>query len=207
MNIFNQLFNTTVGGISMGGVLAAMGLFIVALVYLYNSLVRKRIRTEEAWGDIDVQLKRRYDLIPNLVETVKGYAKHEKETLEAVMKARSQATAINVDASKITSENMQALSSAQSGLTGALGKLFAVAEAYPDLKANQNFLELQRDLVDTEDKIQASRRFFNNTVKEYNTAVDTFPSNIIARMFKFEKKDFFQLAENDPAKERVDVKF
>jgi len=207
MNIFNQLFNTTVGGISTGGILAIGALIIVALVYLYNSLVKKRIRTEEAWGDIDVQLKRRYDLIPNLVETVKGYAKHEKETLEAVMKARSQATAINVDASKITSENMQALSSAQSGLTGALGKLFAVAEAYPDLKANQNFLELQRDLVDTEDKIQASRRFFNNTVKEYNTAVDTFPSNFIARMFKFEKKAFFQLAENDPAKERVDVKF
>ena len=191
----------------MGGVLAVGALIIIALVYLYNGLVRKRIRTEEAWGDIDVQLKRRYDLIPNLVETVKGYAKHERETLEAVMKARSQATAINVDASKITAENMQALSSAQSGLTGALGKLFAVAEAYPDLKANQNFLELQRDLVDTEDKIQAARRFFNNTVKEYNTAVDTFPSNIIANMFKFEKKAFFQLAENDPAKERVDVKF
>ena len=186
------------------GVILLMG---VILIYFYNSLVRRRVRTEEAWGDIDVQLKRRYDLIPNLVNAVKGYAKHEAETLEAVMTARSQATAINVDASDISPEQMATMASAQSGISGALGKLFAVAEAYPDLKANQNFIELQRDLVDTEDKIQASRRFFNSTIQEYNTAVEVFPSNIIANMFKFNKKEFFELEENDKAKEAVEVKF
>ena len=187
--------------------IGAVLLIGIILVIFYNSLVKRRVRTEEAWGDIDVQLKRRYDLIPNLVNAVKGYAKHEAETLEAVMTARSQATAINVDASDISPEQMATMASAQSGISGALGKLFAVAEAYPDLKANQNFIELQRDLVDTEDKIQASRRFFNSTIQEYNTAVEVFPSNIIANMFKFNKKEFFELEENDKAKEAVEVKF
>lgn len=187
--------------------IGAVLLIGIILVIFYNSLVKRRVRTEEAWGDIDVQLKRRYDLIPNLVNAVKGYAKHEAETLQAVMEARSQATAINVDASDISPEQMMAMASAQSGISGALGKLLAVAEAYPDLKANQNFIELQRDLVDTEDKIQASRRFFNSTIQEYNTVVEVFPSNIIANMFKFNKKEFFELEENDKAKEAVEVKF
>ena len=187
--------------------IGAVLLIGIILVIFYNSLVKRRVRTEEAWGDIDVQLKRRYDLIPNLVNAVKGYAKHEAETLQAVMEARSQATAINVDASDISPEQMMAMASAQTGISGALGKLLAVAEAYPDLKANQNFIELQRDLVDTEDKIQASRRFFNSTIQEYNTAVEVFPSNIIANMFKFNKKEFFELEENDKAKEAVEVKF
>ncbi|MCK5588737.1 MAG: LemA family protein [Candidatus Pacebacteria bacterium] len=187
--------------------IGAVLLIGIILVIFYNSLVKRRVRTEEAWGDIDVQLKRRYDLIPNLVNAVKGYAKHEAETLQAVMEARSQATAINVDASDISPEQMMAMASAQTGISGALGKLLAVAEAYPDLKANQNFIELQRDLVDTEDKIQASRRFFNSTIQEYNTTVEVFPSNIIASMFKFGKKEFFELEENDKAKEAVEVKF
>jgi len=179
----------------------------VILTGMYNSLVKKRIRTEEAWGDIDIQLKRRYDLIPNLVEIVKGYAKHEKETLDAVIEARAKATSINVDASNMTAENMAAMAGVEGGLSSALGKLMAISESYPDLKANANFMELQRDLVDTEDKIQASRRFFNATIQEFNTIVEVFPSNIVAKMFGFKKKEFFELDENDVAKDAVEVKF
>ncbi|MEA3323362.1 MAG: LemA family protein [Patescibacteria group bacterium] len=185
-------------------------LIIIALVIfvisIYNTLVKMRMRVNEGWSDIDVQLKRRYDLIPNLVETVKGYASHESETLEAVIEARSQATKIDVDIDNVTAEDMAAFSSAQQGLSGALGKLFALSENYPDLKANQNFLQLQSDLTDTEDKIQASRRFYNGTVRDYNTKVETVPSNIVAGMFKFTKREFFEV-NDEKERENVSVKF
>ncbi len=185
-------------------------LIIIALVIfvisIYNTLVKMRMRVNEGWSDIDVQLKRRYNLIPNLVETVKGYAKHESETLEAVIEARSQATKIDVDIDNVTAEDMAAFSSAQQGLSGALGKLFALSENYPDLKANQNFLQLQSDLTDTEDKIQASRRFYNGTVRDYNTKVETVPSNIVAGMFKFTKREFFEV-DDEEERENVSVKF
>jgi len=185
-------------------------LIIIALVIfvisIYNTLVKMRMRVNEGWSDIDVQLKRRYDLIPNLVETVKGYAKHESETLEAVIKARSKATEINVDVDNATAEDMATFASAQQGLSGALGKLFALSESYPDLKANQNFLQLQSDLTDTEDKIQASRRFYNGTVRDYNTKVETVPSNIIAGMFKFTKREFFEV-DDEKERKNVSVKF
>jgi LemA protein len=174
---------------------------------LYNKLVKLSVRVEEAWADIDVQLKRRYDLIPNLVETVKGYATHEKETLEAVLEARSKATAMNIDASNVTAEQMEAFAGAQSGLSGALGKLFAVAEQYPDLKANENFLELQREITDTEDKIQAARRFYNGVVRDLNTLVISFPTNLFAGMFGFGKKEFFNLDDKAEEKEPVKVSF
>ena len=207
MNIFESIFAFSIGGIGFGGVLIVFLLIIIFFIFLYNGLVKKRIRTEEAWGDIDVQLKRRYDLIPNLVEAVKGYVKHESETLRAVTEARTKAASVNIDVSKINPEQLTALSSAQSDLTGALTKLFAVAESYPDLKASQNFVELQRDLVDTENKIQAARRFYNTTIQTYNVAVDSFPSLIVAKMFNFIKKEFFELEENSPEKENVKVSF
>ncbi len=187
-------------------ILVVIGILIAMAIGIYNTLVKMRMRVDEAWSDIDVQLKRRYDLIPNLVETVKGYAKHESETLEAVMAARSKATAINIDANSATAENMAALATAQQGLSGALGKLFAVAENYPDLKANQNFLQLQNDLTDTEDKIQASRRFYNGTVRDYNTKVETVPSNIIASIFNFTKREFFEI-EDEAERKNVKVTF
>lgn len=167
------------------------------LLGVYNSLVRSRIRTEEAWSDIDVQLKRRYNLIPNLLETVKGYATHEKEVFEKVTNAR--AAAINAHGAKEQGQ-------AENMLSGALKSLFAVAEAYPDLKANQNFLELQRELTDTEDKIQAARRFYNGVVRDFNTLVQVFPNSLIAGMFNFKSRDFFEL-ENEAEKEPVAVKF
>ena len=179
---------------------------VVFAIVIYNTLVKLRMRVDEGWSDIDVQLKRRYDLIPNLVETVKGYAKHESETLEAVIQARSKATEINVDIDSATSEDMAAFASAQDGLSGALGKLFALSENYPDLKANQNFLELQNDLTDTEDKIQASRRFYNGTVRDYNIKVETIPSNIVANIFKFTKREFFEV-EDETQRENVKVTF
>ena len=165
----------------------------------YNGFVRLVNRTKEAWSDIDVQLKRRYDLIPNLVETVKGYATHEKEAFENVTKARSAAMGAEGAHDKAQAENM---------LSGALKSLFAVAEAYPDLKANQNFLELQRELSDTENKIQAARRFYNTNVRDLNTKVESFPPNVIANMFKFEQVEFFELEEGEAAaREPVKVKF
>lgn len=181
----------------IGGVLLFVILFVVLM---YNGLVRMRNRQQEAWSDIDVQLKRRYDLIPNLVSTVKGYAKHEQETLRAVTDMRTRALAADGVKEKGEAENM---------LSGALKTIFAVAENYPDLKASDNFVELQRELSDTENKIQSARRFYNNTVQDLNTAVQVFPKNIIANMFSFKEEEFFELAEEEKEKagDPVEVQF
>lgn len=176
------------------GVLAAVVLWVV---FTYNRFITFRTRTQEAWSDIDVQLKRRYDLIPNLVETVKGYATHEREAFENVTKARAAAIGAQTVADHAQAENM---------LSGALKSLFAVSEAYPDLKANTNFLELQRELSDTENKIQAARRFYNSVVQELNVAVQSFPSNLIANAFSFKLGDFFELTD-ETAREPVKVAF
>ncbi len=178
-------------------VLGAVAAPALWLIYAYNHLVRLRVRTDEAWSDIDVQLKRRYDLIPNLIETVRGYAKHEKEVFEKVTEARTRALGAKGVEDKAQAENQ---------LAGALKSIFAVAEAYPDLKANANFLELQRELTDTEDKIQASRRFYNANVRDMNIAVQSFPTNIIANMLGFKERELFELKE-EAAKEPVKVKF
>lgn len=175
-------------------VLAAVALWIIGI---YNGIITLKNRVDEAWSDIEVQLKRRYDLIPNLVNTVKGYAAHETGVFEKVTEARSRAMGAGTAQDKAQAENM---------LTGALKSLFAVAEAYPDLKANQNFLELQRELTDTEDKIQASRRFYNGNVRDFNIKIEVFPNNIIAGMLKFAKREFFELQE-EAAKEPVKVEF
>lgn len=185
----------TVGYIVLG--LAV--LLVVWAIAAYNRFVRLVQRSKEAWADIDVQLKRRYDLIPNLVETVKGYASHEAGTLEKVTAARAAAMDAGSIEDKAKAENM---------LTGALKSLFAVSEAYPDLKANTNFLELQRELSDTENKIQAARRFYNTNVRDLNTSIESFPGTIIASMFRFEPREFFELSEADAAaKEPVKVSF
>ena len=179
---------------------------VLAGVGVYNSLVRSRNKVDEAWSDIDVQLKRRYDLIPNLVETVKGYASHERGTLDEVVAARSKATSISVDPSKATTEQMQQFQAAQGALSSSIGRLFALAENYPDLKANQNFLSLQNDLKDTEDKIQASRRFYNGNVRDYNTKLQVFPTNIFASMFGFVKREFFGV-DDESQRQAPQVKF
>lgn len=158
-------------------------------VVLYNGLVKAVQYVQEGASDIETQLKRRYDLIPNLLETVKGYAKHEKETLEQVTKARTLAMGVQ----GVNSEKSQA----ENNLSGTLKSIFALGESYPDLKANQNFIELQQELSDTEDKIQASRRFYNSTVLSLNTKIQTFPSNIIANMFHFQKAQYFELDEQE----------
>ncbi len=178
---------------------APLLLIAVALwgVGIYNGLVKLRIQCENAWAQIDVQLKRRYDLIPNLVETVKGYAGHEKETLEAVTKARQQA----IDASSIQDQGL-----AENLLTGALRQLFAVSEAYPDLKANENFMQLQEELTSTENKIGFARQHYNDTVSRFNTRCQQFPSNIVAGLFKFDEREFFEL-EEEAAKEPPKVEF
>ena len=168
-------------------VVAAIGLGIVGM---YNGLVKLNTRTDEAWSDITVQLKRRYDLIPNLVNTVKGYATHEKEVFEKVTQARSQAMNASGVAETAAAENQ---------FQQTLKSLFAVAEAYPDLKANQNFQHLQEELVDTEDKVQASRRFYNGSVRDLNIKVQTFPTNIFANMLGFKKREFFEVEEAEAA--------
>lgn len=177
--------------------LIVVGVVVLFVIVSYNGLVTLRNRAQEAWSDIDVQLKRRYDLIPNLVSAVKGYASHETGVFEKVTEARAKAMSATGAEEKAGAENM---------LTGALKSVFAIAEAYPDLKANTNFLELQQELSDTENKIQASRRFYNGTVMEMNTKVETFPSNIIAGMFNFTKREFFELTD-EAAKEPVKVEF
>ena len=179
-------------------ILAVVVAFVLFLIYKYNFFVTLKTRTQEAWADIDVQLKRRYDLIPNLVNTVKGYATHEAGTFEKVTEARSKAMQAGTMAEKGEAENI---------LSGTLKSLFAISEAYPDLKANTNFMELQRELSDTENKIMASRRFYNGNVRDFNTGVQMFPGNIIAGMFKFTVLEFFELEQDSVEKEPVAVKF
>lgn len=178
------------------GLVVVVGLW---LVVTYNRFITLINRTKEAWADIDVQLKRRYDLIPNLVETVKGYATHEREAFENVTKARAAA---------IGAQTVEEHGKAENMLTGALKSLFAVSEAYPDLKANQNFLELQRELSDTENKIQAARRFYNSNVQALKDAIEQFPSNVVAGWFSFKAMGFFELSESEQAaKDPVKVSF
>jgi LemA protein len=171
-------------------ILVIIAIPFLAIILIYNKLIRGRTRCEEAWSDIQVQLKRRHDLVPNLVNTVKGYAKHEKQLLENVTKARNQA---------IQAKDMQETTQKENALSSTLKTLFAVAENYPDLKANANFLELQRELTDTENKIQAARRFYNGNIRDFNIAIQSFPTNIIAGNFNFEKKDLFELATKKEA--------
>lgn len=189
--------------------IAVVVLVVGWAIYMYNHFVALVNRTKEAWSDIDVQLKRRYDLIPNLVETVKGYATHERETFDAVTQARAKATEMTIDPSNVTPEQIKAFEAAEVGLEQALGRLLAVAENYPDLKANENFKELQRELTDTENKIQASRRFYNGNVRDLNIGLEQFPGNVIGNMFKFEKREFFELeeSEKEAASKPVEVKF
>ena len=181
-------------------ILAIVIIVVLFFWVAYNSLVTLRVRVDEALSDITVQLKRRLDLIPNLVETVKGYAKHESSVFENVTEARANALSAN---------GVKETAAAENQFEGALKSLFAVAEAYPDLKASQNFIELQQELVDTEDKIQASRRFYNGGVRDLNTKIQKFPSNVIAGMFGFKNREFYELddAEQQQAEKPVDVKF
>jgi len=169
------------------GIVVVIGLFVV---FAYNGFVALVNRAKEAWSDIEVQMKRRYDLIPNLIETVKGYAAHEKAAFDNVSNARAVAMGASSVADHAEAENM---------LTEALKSIFAIAEAYPDLKANTNFLELQRELSDTENKIMASRRFYNQNVMALNTGLEQFPGNIVGGMFSFKKMDLFELAEGEEA--------
>lgn len=180
-----------------------LAIIVIGGIFLwvtYNSLVALRVRVDEAWSDITVQIKRRLDLIPNLIETVKGYAKHEKSVFNEVTEAR---------ANVLSAKGVKETAKAENQFESALKSLFAVAEAYPDLKASQNFVELQKELVDTEDKIQASRRFYNSGVRDLNTKVQTFPANIVAKMFNFKNRVFFELegSEQEIAEKPVDVKF
>ena len=180
--------------IVLGGLVLLLGGW---LVMVYNGLIKLRNQVDEGWSDIDVQLKRRHDLIPNLIETVKGYAKHEKELFENVTKARTAAMSAEAPADMAKAEN---------NLMGALKSLFAVAENYPDLKANQNFAKLQDELTDTENKIQASRRFYNGVVRDFNIKLQVFPNNLVAGMLSFKKRDFFEV-EDAKERENVEVKF
>ncbi len=180
-------------------VLGVIVVFALWVIMIYNQLVGMRQRVGQAFADIDVQLKQRHDLIPNLVETVKGYAAHERGTLDEVVKLRSAAMSAQGPAQQAAAENM---------LTGALGKLFALAEAYPDLKANQNFQQLQAELSDIENKIAASRRFFNNSVQEYNTGIQQFPAALFAATLGFSQRTFFDVGEERAAVEKPpEVKF
>ncbi len=176
------------------GVLGAAAIFVIGV---YNGLQRKRIAANASWADIDVQLKRRYNLIPNLVETVKGYATHERETFESVTKARQQAIDVSGVAQQAQAENM---------LTGALRQLFALAESYPDLKANQNFMQLQEELSSTENKIGFARQHYNRSAAQYNEAMAVFPANVVAGMFSFQSLEFFEL-EDEAQREAPKVQF
>ncbi len=178
--------------------LVVLGIIILAFVVMYNSLVHSRNRVDEAWSDIEVQLKRRYDLIPNLVNTVKGYTQHEEGVFTKVTEARANAMTAPTPSKKLEAENQ---------LSQTIRSLFAVAENYPELKANQNFLKLQSDLTDTEDKIQAARRFYNGTVRDYNTKLQTFPSNMFVSLFGFTPKAFFDIDEKGPEGQPVNVQF
>ena len=178
-------------------ILAFAVILVLWLILTYNRFITLRNRVKEAWADIDVQLKRRYDLIPNLVETVKGYASHERELLEKVTQARTQA---------MGAQTIKERGDAENALSQTLKSLFAVSENYPQLKASENFLELQRELTDTEDKIQASRRFYNGNVRDFNTMLQSFPQNVVAGIFNFKAAEFFEIAEA-AQKEPVSVKF
>ena len=175
-------------------ILAVIFVILLYVIGVYNGLITLRNRVKEAWSDIDVQLKRRYDLIPNLIETVKGYAAHEKETFDKVVEARSKA---------MSATGLKEKGEAENALSGTLKSLFALSESYPDLKASVNFLELQKELTDTEDKIQASRRFYNGNVLDFNTKLETFPSNMIAQMFGFKVSEFFAVEEGEKAAPKV----
>jgi len=187
--------------------IGAVALLVLYVIVAYNRFVNLVNRAKEAWADIDVQLKRRYDLIPNLIETVKGYAAHERGVFEEVTTARAKATQVHVDPTGITAEQITAMAGAESALTSSLGKLLAVAEAYPDLKANQNFSQLQSELTDTENKIQAARRFYNSNVRDLKIALQQFPSNIIGNMFNFKEEQYFELEAGSTEREPVKVSF
>jgi len=187
--------------------LVVVATIVLYIIFTYNKFVKLVQNTKEAWADIDVQLKRRYDLIPNLIETVKGYAAHERETFDAVTNARAEATKIHVDPSNITPEQITAMAGAEGALTQSLGKLLAVAEAYPDLKADQNFSQLQSELADTENKIQASRRFYNSNVRGLLIALESFPSNFVGNIFGFKGEQYFELEEASIEKENIKVSF
>lgn len=178
-------------------ILGIVVLLVLTVIVIYNGLVTAKNRVDEAWSDIDVQLKRRYDLIPNLVNSVKGYAKHERELFEKVTEARTKAIATQGVAEQGKAENM---------LTGALKSLFAVAENYPELKANENFLALQNELTDTENKVQASRRFYNGNVRDYNIKIEVFPNNLMAGALGFKHRDLFEI-EEAKEKEKPEVDF
>jgi len=178
-------------------ILIILAVLVLFFIYIYNSLVRTKVRTDESWSDISVQLKRRYDLIPNLVNTVKGYAAHEKTVFEDVTEARAQA---------LNAQTVTEAAKADNQVQAALKSLFAVAEAYPDLKANQSFQQLQAELVDTEDKIQAARRFYNGAVRDLNTRIQTFPTNIFAGMLGYKPRDFFDVPEGEAAAVNEPVK-
>ena len=181
----------------MWTVIAVVAVVILYFIAVYNGLIARRNQAREAWATIDTQLKRRYDLIPNLVESVKGAAAHEKDTLNAVIAARNAAMSVNGVADK---------SVAEKGLTGALNKLFALGEAYPTLRANENFLELQRELTDTETKIQSARQFYNTVVMGLNTQIEQFPSNIVARMFGITPEKLFEMDESELKAPKVSFK-
>ncbi len=181
-------------------VLGVLALLVIIFFVMYNGLVRLRVRVDEAWSDITVQLKRRADLIPNLIETVKGYAAHEKQVLQDVTDARANV----LDAAN---KGPKQAAQAENQFEGALKSLFAVAESYPDLKANQNFLHLQQELVDTEDKIQASRRFYNGGVRDLNTKVQTVPSNLVAAIAGIKNREFFEVEDQAAIENPVEVKF
>lgn len=176
--------------IIVGGLVA----IVLYVIFIYNGLVALRQRVNQAFGDIDVQLKQRHDLIPSLVETVKGYASHERETLDAVIQARQRA---------LSAQGPDTVAGAEQALTGALGRLFALAESYPDLKASANFQQLQTELADIENKLAASRRFFNNAVSEYNASIESFPATLFAKNFGFAHREFFDVGE--AARQQLDA--
>lgn len=178
--------------------LGVLAVLVIVVIMMYNGLVTFRMRVKEAWADIDVQLKRRFDLIPNLVNTVKGSTNFESQTLEKVIQARSQA---------MNAKTPGQIGDADIALRGALSGFFALAESYPDLKSNQNFIQLQNELSDTENKIQAARRFYNSVVSDFNTKIQTVPTNIFAGMFGFKEAEFFELEEGDTARVPVAVSF
>lgn len=181
---------------TIGGTVVAV--LLVTVIVMYNSLVRTKVRVEEAWSDITVQLKRRYDLIPNLVNTVRGYAKHESEVFTKVTEARANA---------LSAQGVTETAKAEGQFEQALKSLFAVSENYPDLKASQNFLDLQAELTDTEDKVMASRRFYNGAARDLNIMIDTFPSNAVAGLFGFKKRDFFEVEDAASIEKPVEVSF